>query len=90
MPPAPSSLNVAALIVAAGRGSRFGGALPKQYARLGGHTVLARTLDAFLSHERVTNVQVVIHAHDGPAYAAAIADAAGGKLRPPAAGGATR
>ncbi len=90
MPPAPSSPNVAALIVAAGRGSRFGGVLPKQYARLGGHTVLARTLDAFLSHERVTNVQVVIHADDGPAYVAAIADAAGGKLRPPVTGGTTR
>ncbi len=82
MPSAPSPPNVAALIVAAGRGSRFGGALPKQYARLGGRTVLARTLDAFVAHERVTSVQVVIHADDEAAYAAATADAVG-KLRTP-------
>ena len=38
-----------ALIVAAGRGSRFGGPLPKQYALLGGRTVLRHTLDAYRS-----------------------------------------
>ncbi|MBV8393243.1 MAG: 2-C-methyl-D-erythritol 4-phosphate cytidylyltransferase, partial [Alphaproteobacteria bacterium] len=36
-----------ALIVAAGRGSRFGGPVPKQYASLGGQPVLRRTLQVF-------------------------------------------
>jgi 2-C-methyl-D-erythritol 4-phosphate cytidylyltransferase/2-C-methyl-D-erythritol 2,4-cyclodiphosphate synthase len=89
MPPASSLPKVAALVVAAGRGSRFGGALPKQYARLGGRTVLARTLEAFLAQARVAVVQAVIHADDGEAYAAAV-PAADGKLLPPAIGGATR
>jgi hypothetical protein len=34
-----------ALIVAAGRGTRFGGALPKQYLPLGGHSVLRHGVD---------------------------------------------
>ena len=34
-----------ALIVAGGRGSRFGGPLPKQYATLAGQPVLRRTLE---------------------------------------------
>ena len=37
-------MKTAALIVAAGRGTRASGPLPKQYARVGGVPVLARTL----------------------------------------------
>jgi 2-C-methyl-D-erythritol 4-phosphate cytidylyltransferase / 2-C-methyl-D-erythritol 2,4-cyclodiphosphate synthase len=40
-------MNTVALIVAAGRGSRAGGAIPKQFAMLGGTSVLARAVDAF-------------------------------------------
>ncbi len=90
MSSALSSPKVAALIVAAGRGSRFGGALPKQYARLGGGTVLGRTLHAFAAHERVAVVQVVIHADDVASYEAVIAGMGFTKLRPPVTGGATR
>jgi 2-C-methyl-D-erythritol 4-phosphate cytidylyltransferase/2-C-methyl-D-erythritol 2,4-cyclodiphosphate synthase len=39
--------RTAALIVAAGRGLRAGGALPKQFALLGGVAVIARAVDAF-------------------------------------------
>ena len=39
--------GVAALVVAAGRGSRFGGELPKQYADLGGRPLLRHSLEAF-------------------------------------------
>jgi 2-C-methyl-D-erythritol 4-phosphate cytidylyltransferase/2-C-methyl-D-erythritol 2,4-cyclodiphosphate synthase len=39
--------RTAALIVAAGRGVRAGGALPKQFAMLGGVAVIARAVDAF-------------------------------------------
>jgi len=41
--------QAAALIMAAGRGDRFGGAAPKQYQPLLGVTPLARAIDAFLA-----------------------------------------
>ncbi len=52
--------SVAVVIVAAGRGQRFGEALPKQYSTLGGMTVLERSIQCFLEHPRVTHVQPVI------------------------------
>ena len=83
-PKVPSTL---VLIVAAGRGRRFGGALPKQYAPLGGVTVLRHTLQAFLSHPRVQGVRVVIHPDDVDLYRAA---STGLDLLEPVFGGATR
>ena len=83
-PPSPPAF---ALIVAGGRGSRAGDGLPKQYRRLGGVPVLRRTLLAFLRHERVAGVQVVIHPDDEELYRAA---AEGLDLPPPIHGGATR
>ena len=41
------------LIVAAGRGMRAGGELPKQYVKLGGKHVLTRTIEAFADHPLV-------------------------------------
>jgi 2-C-methyl-D-erythritol 4-phosphate cytidylyltransferase / 2-C-methyl-D-erythritol 2,4-cyclodiphosphate synthase len=82
-------LRVAALIVAAGRGSRFGGDLPKQYCQLAGKPVLAHTMAAFADHPLITLVQTVIHADDTARYAQAV----GGSrqtLLPPVTGGATR
>ena len=40
-------MDTVALIVAAGRGKRAGGEVPKQYAMLGGISVVARAVDAF-------------------------------------------
>jgi 2-C-methyl-D-erythritol 4-phosphate cytidylyltransferase / 2-C-methyl-D-erythritol 2,4-cyclodiphosphate synthase len=40
-------MNIVALIVAAGRGTRFGSDMPKQFMSLGGISVLARAVDAF-------------------------------------------
>ena len=40
-------MDTVALIVAAGRGERAGGEVPKQYAMLGGISVVARAVDAF-------------------------------------------
>ena len=45
--------DTAAVIVAAGHGSRFGDTLPKQYHPLLGRPVLAWTLDRLLGHDRV-------------------------------------
>ncbi|HZH12615.1 MAG TPA: bifunctional 2-C-methyl-D-erythritol 4-phosphate cytidylyltransferase/2-C-methyl-D-erythritol 2,4-cyclodiphosphate synthase [Microvirga sp.] len=66
-------MSVAALIVAAGRGSRAGEGVPKQYRLLGGRPVLTRTLEAFLSHRGVRNTLVVIHADDQDLYEQSIA-----------------
>ncbi len=79
--------DTVALIVAAGRGSRFGGPLPKQYATLGGMPVLRRTVLAFSRHPAIRAVRVVIHPDDRPYYDAAIA---GLDLAAPIVGGSTR
>ncbi|MFQ5776237.1 MAG: bifunctional 2-C-methyl-D-erythritol 4-phosphate cytidylyltransferase/2-C-methyl-D-erythritol 2,4-cyclodiphosphate synthase [Kiloniellaceae bacterium] len=76
-----------ALVVAAGRGNRFGAEVPKQYAALGGQPLLRHSLEAFARHARVDAVTAVIHAQDRDLYARA---AAGLDLPEPAIGGATR
>jgi len=78
--------KVTALIVAAGRGSRFGGPLPKQYARLAGQPVLRRTIVAFHA-AGIDRVQVVIGPGDDAHYAAATD---GLDLPAPIQGGASR
>jgi 2-C-methyl-D-erythritol 4-phosphate cytidylyltransferase/2-C-methyl-D-erythritol 2,4-cyclodiphosphate synthase len=88
MPPA----RVAMILVAAGRGSRAGEGLPKQYRPLGGRALLTRTLDAAAACP-VGRLVVVIHPDDDALYEAAVADAspqARAKLAAPAFGGATR
>ena len=82
-------MHTAGLIVAAGRGSRLGEAVPKQYLDLGGGSVLSRAIAALLAHPAVEAVQVVIHPDDRARYEAAVAGA-GPRLRPPVAGAATR
>lgn len=58
-------MTVAALIVAAGRGTRAGSAdVPKAYRRLAGEPVLTRTLRPFAEHAAVTMLMVVIHPDD--------------------------
>ncbi|WP_421791576.1 bifunctional 2-C-methyl-D-erythritol 4-phosphate cytidylyltransferase/2-C-methyl-D-erythritol 2,4-cyclodiphosphate synthase [Hyphobacterium sp.] len=59
-----SSPRTAALIVAAGRGMRAGGGLPKQFRDLNGKPVLAHTLYVFRSHPLVDDILVVIHEDD--------------------------
>lgn len=83
-------MDFAAVIVAAGRGARAGGPVPKQYRRLGAMTVLERTLRAMLAHPRCTRIQVVIHPEDADRYAAATAALADPRLRRPVVGAATR
>ena len=76
--------RIATLIVAAGKGERAGGSLPKQYAFLVGEPMLRRSVKAFDAHGVV---QVMIGPGQEELYAAATA---GLDLRPPATGGATR
>jgi len=53
-------VTVTALIVAAGKGERLGGGLPKQYRKLGGKAVLRRAVEALSAHPAVKAVRVVI------------------------------
>jgi len=80
-------MTTIALVVAAGRGQRFGGTLPKQYQHLAGRPILAWTLAAFARHPGVNGVRAVIHPDDRDLYDQA---AAGLDLLEPVAGGAER
>lgn len=80
-------MNIA-MIVAAGRGYRLGGPLPKQYLTLGGQPILRRTITALASHQEIDAVQVLIHPDDTALYEAAVEGLE--KLRPVLFGGATR
>src|SRR5260370_13515401 len=79
--------NVAAVVVAAGRGLRAGGDLPKQYRELLGEPVIRPSLAALAAHSGISLVQPVIHPDDGALFRAASADLA---LLPPVHGGASR
>ena len=80
----------AALIVAAGRGSRMEAKTPKQYLTLGGYAVLHHTVCAFLASDQIDEVRVVIHPDDATLYAAAMADITHPGLLPSVHGGASR
>lgn len=57
-------MSTAAVIVAAGRGTRAGGAMPKQWQMLRGRAVLAWTLDAFRASPEIDLVVLVLHPSD--------------------------
>src|SRR5271154_1977240 len=80
--------KVAAVVVAAGRGQRAGGEMPKQYRQIAGEPVIRPALLAFLGHSQIGAVQPVIHAHDEQAFRAVTAGLK--PLRPAVWGGATR
>jgi 2-C-methyl-D-erythritol 4-phosphate cytidylyltransferase/2-C-methyl-D-erythritol 2,4-cyclodiphosphate synthase len=84
-------VTVAALIVAAGRGSRAAGdrGRPKQYCPIGGAPMLTHTLAAFAHHPRVDDILVVIHPDDAALYGEA-SEPYAARLRSPIAGGARR
>lgn len=81
------------LVVAAGRGSRAGAGLPKQFRALAGQPLIARTLQSLLSADAEVLVTPVIHPDDEGLFgeAAALLDSgARRRLQTPAHGGATR
>jgi 2-C-methyl-D-erythritol 4-phosphate cytidylyltransferase/2-C-methyl-D-erythritol 2,4-cyclodiphosphate synthase len=84
-------VSVAALIVAAGRGTRAadGPGRPKQYRPIGGVPVLARSIDAFATHQRISEILVVIDPDHARFYEDATRSFAE-RLRPPVPGGARR
>jgi 2-C-methyl-D-erythritol 4-phosphate cytidylyltransferase/2-C-methyl-D-erythritol 2,4-cyclodiphosphate synthase len=85
-------MSVAAIVVAAGRGARVGGEIPKQYRTLRGKPVIAHALERLLTSPLVDAVVPVIHPDDRLRFDEAFPRiaATGGKLRPPVSGGGTR
>ena len=53
-------MTLTALIVAAGRGERLGGGVPKQFRPLAGKAVLRWAVEPFLKHSAVRDVRVVV------------------------------
>ncbi len=86
-------VSAAVLIVAAGRGHRVGGPLPKQYRQLAGSAVLGHSVQRFASHPRIDRVRVVINPADRTLYDEAVRESGGaadGALLTPVTGGETR
>jgi 2-C-methyl-D-erythritol 4-phosphate cytidylyltransferase / 2-C-methyl-D-erythritol 2,4-cyclodiphosphate synthase len=78
--------RTAALLVAAGSGSRAGGDRPKQFRPIGGRPLLAHAV-AGLRHRRIDLIQVVIGDGQQAAYREAVGETA---LPAPVIGGPTR
>ena len=76
-----------AIIVAAGRGHRLGGEIPKQYLDVGGMPILRRSVNVFLENPTIDHIQVIIHPDDLELYNSAVGDL---DLPPPVHGGETR
>ena len=75
------------VVPAAGRGTRFGGAVPKQYLTVAGQPLIAYTLTALLAHPGVEGAMVAISENDAdwPGW-----DSFAGKPILSCTGGATR
>ena len=80
-------MRIAALLLAAGSGRRFGADTPKQFARLGGRAIIHHAAECLLPH-----VSVLQPVGDAALLDPALAglDAAGVAIRPAVPGGATR
>ncbi len=79
--------KAAAIIVAAGQGLRAGPGGPKQYRKIGGRTVIARSMTPFCTHSRLMAVQPVVSPNDVQVFAEAAGELS---FRAPVPGGATR
>jgi len=82
--------TIAVILLAGGRGSRFGGEIPKQYCTVAGKPLICHTLQALAAEPRIGLVQPVIAADD-----CWFADCVAGRddpftLLPPVRGGAER
>ncbi|GFE66892.1 bifunctional 2-C-methyl-D-erythritol 4-phosphate cytidylyltransferase/2-C-methyl-D-erythritol 2,4-cyclodiphosphate synthase [Litoreibacter roseus] len=67
-------IKTAALIVAAGRGTRAGGDLPKQWQKIGRQSVVAHTVSVFETMPQIDEIILVIHPDD-TAHASGFSDA---------------
>lgn len=79
--------RIAQILVAAGKGARAGGDIPKQYREVGRKPVLLRTLEATITHPKISETVVVV-AKDDP-YIEKLIEDLGADIRT-AEGGASR
>jgi 2-C-methyl-D-erythritol 4-phosphate cytidylyltransferase/2-C-methyl-D-erythritol 2,4-cyclodiphosphate synthase len=79
--------NIAAVVVAAGRGTRAGADMPKQFRPIDGAPMLRRSVAMLVEHPDVALVQPVIHRDDVGLFESSTA---GLNLLPAVFGGATR
>ena len=82
--------RVIAIIAAAGKGTRFGGAVPKQFCDVGGGVPLRRSVELFLSLGFVSGVVCVIPEACEQIYESLVRDIKSGRLLPFVVGGLTR
>src|SRR5512145_2707883 len=84
--------SIGIIVVAAGRGERAGTSVegPKQYRRIGGKPVIARTLEALLAWPRTATIVSVIHPDDVALFDAARGQVEGAEGVKTALGGSTR
>ncbi len=80
-------VDVAAVVVAAGRGTRAGGDIPKQFRSIGGEPMLRRALSLLADHPQIGAIQPVIHPDDVARFRAIETSE---RVLPPVFGGATR
>nr|WP_069300014.1 bifunctional 2-C-methyl-D-erythritol 4-phosphate cytidylyltransferase/2-C-methyl-D-erythritol 2,4-cyclodiphosphate synthase [Neptunicoccus sediminis] len=83
-------MSAEVLIVAAGRGTRAGGGIPKQYRPLRGMPVLYHSISACLTSDEITGVRVVIHPDDLTLYKSTVAKITDPRLHAPVFGGQSR
>ncbi len=89
----PIHSQCAIIVVAAGRGLRAGGDVPKQYAALCGRPVIAHTIEALHTGVPDARIVCVIHPDDAALFATAssfLSPKATAKLDAPVQGRATR
>ncbi len=61
-------MTIAAIIVAAGRGMRAGGKIPKQWQMLAGRPMIEHTIAAFAAAPGIARIVVVLHPDDQATY----------------------
>ena len=57
-------MSTAAIIVAAGRGTRAGGEIPKQWQPLGAKSVAEHAMQRFIDHPDIAHIVLVLHSDD--------------------------
>lgn len=82
--------KIAALIVAAGVGSRCNAKIPKQYIKLAGKSVLFHTIRKFLANQYISYIRVVVNESQKDFYKEVTSSTIDTKLLSPVCGGKSR
>jgi 2-C-methyl-D-erythritol 4-phosphate cytidylyltransferase / 2-C-methyl-D-erythritol 2,4-cyclodiphosphate synthase len=67
-------MTTAAIIVAAGKGERAGGGVPKQFQLLSGKALVAHCVDAFAAHPAIDHIVIVLGAGQDELLAQAVSE----------------